>query len=116
MGLDMYARVYSKEDALSETSVVPNPQHPSIELYYWRKHYALHDWMEGLFRKKGGTGVFNCQLVLLTLDDLDELESNIKSNKFADSYDSHDADLQFVKKARDTIKSGNGMVYYDSWW
>lgn len=113
------------------------------ELFYWRKHPNLHGWMERLYYKKGGTeddglGGFNSgQSVVLTSEDLDNLESDIKADNLPftsgfffgksprpNSIDLEEQewylkqqaeDLEFVEKARRAIEEGK-TVYYTSWW
>lgn len=49
------------------------------QIHYWRKPLNLHGWMERLYHNKGGSNPdFNCNTVLLTPDDIDNLESAIK--------------------------------------
>lgn len=135
MGLDMYA--VSKAPGLAEGA-------PVNRLHYWRKHNALHGWMERLWESKGrpcvsgmedpspqdpypeGTS-FNCIALELTSEDLDKLEQDIKNKQLKPvegfffgntNYDpSEDAedDLKFVANARAAIERGE-KVYYDSWW
>ena len=95
------------------------------ELHYWRKHPNLHGWMENLYYAKGGNAdSFNCTNVLLSLDDLNNLEDDIKNGNlpdtsgffFGESGDGHDVDdLEFVRKAKEAITEGYS-VYYSSWW
>ena len=56
------------------------------EFSYWRKHNRLQGWMENLWRQKTGNteGEFNCQEVILSLEDLDELEKVIKDRNLLD--------------------------------
>ena len=139
MGLDMYAQAKDKngeEESLAD----------------WRKHNRLHGWMEDLWEDKGrpyegnlddlnngGMGEFNCVPVELTLEDLDQLESDINEKVLPetggfffgnDSFDWEDddgnkpkegdyyykkIDLQFIEDARKAINKGK-KVYYNSWW
>ena len=140
MGLDMYAYAVvdgGAKDGEEET------------LADWRKHNRLHGWMEELWIDKGKPnateesspmGDFNCVPVPITLDDLDQLESDInrkvlpqtggfffgddsyswdeddEGNKLSEGdYFHKETDLQFIKDARKAIKEGK-RVYYDSWW
>lgn len=122
MGLDMYALTR----AAKLPSHVDFEQEPGdMELHYWRKHPNLHGWMERLYRRKNGSDRdFNCANVELTLEDLDRLESDIRSGGlpptsgffFGSSDGSElDGDLQFIAKARAAIKAG-ASLYYTSWW
>ncbi len=124
MGLDMYA--FSTRFTPEQPVDFPIADDVQInELHYWRKHPNLHGWMEQLYRAKGGTGDnFNCDKVILTLDDLDALEQAIRNQTlphtvgffFGESdIESVEVDLEFVAKARDAIRDGL-TVFYDSWW
>lgn len=124
MGLDMYAfKTRHEIDGEVDFSV---PEGQSEEVFYWRKHPNLHGWMEDLYDKKGGQEEFNCVNVLLTEQDLDELEKDINGNAlpetagffFGKSYGSQEEkaeDLEFISQARSAIKDGY-KVYYTSWW
>tara|TARA_Y100001937_G_scaffold68322_1_gene93367 strand:+ start:1997 stop:2416 length:420 start_codon:yes stop_codon:yes gene_type:complete len=139
MGLDMYA--YAKDENGEDEHLAD-----------WRKHNRLHGWMEELWEDKGrpfqgnlddvenGFGSsFNCVPVELTLEDLEQLESDI-NQKFlpetqgfffgGDSFEWKDddgnklkegdyyyknTDLQFIEDARNAIEQGK-KVYYNSWW
>ena len=101
------------------------------EIAYWRKHRHLHNYMEKLYREKGGTAPsFNCTPVRLTPEDLNKLEDLIKSGGLKDygnpgfffgSWDLYEdieekkRDLVFILEARLAIEDGKS-VYYDSWW
>lgn len=121
MGLDMYAHTL---DASPATPVDFDVEHYG-ELHYWRKHPNLHGWMERLYREKGGRNAsFNCVNLLLTLDDLDRLEADVRARKLpptsgfffgaSDGSEIED-DLRFIAKAREAIEDGL-TVYYSSWW
>lgn len=120
MGLDMYAMVTTTQ-----------PEQPvdfeagdAEQLHYWRKHPDLHGWMENLYFEKGGTQTFNCRPVLLTPEDLDRLEADIRSKALPETTgfffgktdgSEHEDDLAFIAKARAAMAEGR-TVYYDSWW
>ena len=120
MGLDMYAMV---------TSIMPDKPvdfeaGDASQLFYWRKHPNLHGWMENLYYEKGGTETFNCRPVLLTPEDLDRLEADIRSTALPETTgfffgktdgSERDDDLAFIAKARAAMAEGF-TVYYDSWW
>lgn len=116
MGLDMYA----------------SRRAPRIsnELAYWRKHNRLHGWMEKLWRDKTGSeSVFNCEDVILELEDITNLEKDILNKELPesegfffgdDSYKDYEEyykedDLKFIKEAKQAIKEGDEVVY-SSWW
>lgn len=125
MGLDMYAFAVPKSAV--EDNFKFNIKF-SKELQYWRKHNALHSWMENLYRAKGGTEQsFNCTPVRLTKEDLNALIEDAKGHKlqsargffWGSQYDYNDEiankDIDFAYKALAEIDKGNA-VYYDSWW
>lgn len=135
MGLDMYAFSRMPMNQLSDeqkekimTDVIEHGEatNDPIEIAYWRKHNALHGWMERLYREKGGEDEFNCIDLLLTSEDLDRLEKDIKESKlypvegffFGGDYDpatENSKDIAFIRKAREELEEGN-EVYYTSWW
>lgn len=78
MGLDMYAYKTKQEIETEVDFTVDDEQ--AEDLHYWRKHANLHGWMEQLYMDKGGKEEFNCVPVLLTLNDLEQLEQDLKSN------------------------------------
>ena len=138
MGLDMFA-YRAKQTPLKETDdlfVSEKEEYIDLfskgysdheEFFYWRKHPNLHGWMEELYREKGGeSDTFNCTPVVLTTEDLDNLEAAIKGGKlpntngffFGESEGDEEEineDLRFVTEARNSIAEGY-TVWYDSWW
>ena len=143
MGLDQYAY------AVTEGGENDGEQ---LHLTDWRKHNRLQGWMEELWEEKGrpyqgnlddvenGFGSsFNCVPVELTLEDLNQLETDINEKVLpetggfffgGDSFDWEDddgnppkegdyyykkTDLQFIEDARKAINKGK-KVYYNSWW
>ena len=115
MGLDSFAKVRNPETG--EVS----------EIAYWRKHNALHGWMERLWRDQGGEGDFNCIPLELNEDQLDRLEQDILSDCLPETQgfffgsDSRFDDRKkeetsaFIQKARNALAEGM-QVAYDSWW
>lgn len=128
MGLDMVGWTIPAEYATSDVDVDRGEDAPErTEIAYWRKHPDLHEWMERLYLKKGGTDPeFNCNNVRLTLEDLDRLERDMahglpKSGGglfWGESAwsDEHETETrEFIAKAREAIAEGLA-VFYDSWW
>lgn len=122
MGLDQYAWKVAKENAISDLEIKKDC--PVEEIYYWRKVPNLQGWMENLYREKGGTKEFNCDVVKLTEEDLDELENAIKNDALPDTegpfFGKHyvedmDNIVEFIYKARKVLRNGD-CVYYSSWW
>ena len=122
MGLDMYA--YKRMNA--PASGVDFKEKEGDELFFnWRKHPNLHGWMQNLYTSKGGRNPkFNLATVVLTSDDLNDLERDVRMGRlphtvgffFGESRpeDAKD-DLQFITEARSVIASGHS-VFYTSWW
>ena len=82
MGLDMYACTTINPPRKPVDSTVG--QH--AELHYWRKHPNLHGWMEAIYRAKGGEDEnFNCVNLLLTAEDLDHLEADIRAGNLPEN-------------------------------
>jgi hypothetical protein len=138
MGLDMFS-YRAKQTPLKETDEIFGPENEQEvdesskgqfdheEFFYWRKHPNLHGWMEELYREKGGeSDTFNCTPVVLTTEDLDNLETAIKGGElpntngffFGESEGDEEEineDLRFVTEARNSIAEGY-TVWYDSSW
>lgn len=122
MGLDMLA--FTTTDTIDQTIDIKQISDNCVQLHCWRKHPNLHGWMEKLYRERGGTEVFNCLGIKLTLEDLDRLEVDLRNNAlphtegffFGQSMgDELEDDLDFVAKAKAAIASGK-TVLYGSWW
>ena len=126
MGLDMYAYVVPSTAYEGEVDF-ETPTRFREDLAEWRKHNALHGYMEMLYYLKGGKAEsFNCDNVNLTLDDLNELEKVVLSNSFektegfffgADTSDGFykEKDMKFIADAKIALSEGH-KVYYTSWW
>lgn len=96
------------------------PRVKKKEVFYWRKHHNLHQWMENLYRSKGGSeDSFNCASVRLTKEDIDDLEKDILSGSLPETWGNSDdrleEDVQFLLEARKFLKKGYA-IFYDSWW
>lgn len=102
MGLDMYAHAYPKKK--TGKVIIQDDEHPPEKLAYWRKHNALHNWMENHWNEmtfetyqtlcgfsnndlnqstfdEWKNGSFNC--INLPLDEaaLDKLADDIQNNR-----------------------------------
>ena len=125
MGLDMFA-FSTKAKPKTEVDFETKNFQPE-EIHYWRKHPNLHGWMQNLYDMKGGkNGDFNGDCVVLDMEDLDNLEHDLKQwdlpetqGFFFGNSESSDEelkdDLDFVSKAKEAINNGK-TVYYTSWW
>ncbi len=129
MGLDMYASRVNAKHAIDDFTLErdANDESYAEEIFYWRKHHALHGWMERLSRAKGGSAdSFNCVYVRLTMEDLDRLEKDVLGYRLPETQgfffgtnppdpDSVANDMQFIAKAKQAVAEGDA-VYYSSWW
>ena len=102
-----------------------------VEIAYWRKHNRLQGWMEERYANKGGKEEFNCVDLELTEEDITDLETAIEERELPetggfffgnDSYSDYEGeygyketDVDFIKKARQILESGNRVVY-SCWW
>ena len=129
MGLDQYAYVVKKTKSLQDIYDNDAKTRPFIvnnDFAYWRKNYELHDWMFELAKKKGFNGSdreFNCVMVRLGKEDIEELIKAIKKRKFSkerycdkETFEMEkERDLNFCGKALQMVIE-DFAVYYDSWW
>ena len=114
MGLDQFVSTYKE------------PEKEDIQ--YWRKHNAIHGWMQALWESRGGAGEFNYVPVRLYEEDLDQLELDIKNGNLPEttgfffgspshiqSEEEKKEDLEFVSTARKALKQGLVVEYNSSW-
>lgn len=121
MGLDQY--LYAAEESNTY-------EEDQIELGYRRKHPNLHGWMENLWKDKDlpvytYKDDFNGIELELTKEDIDKLEQDILNNQlpytegffFGKPSDEYykEADLEFIKKAREKLTEGFKIFYNSSW-
>ena len=99
----------------------------SKPFFYWAKNPCLYNWLENLYRLKGGDNVLNFHTIKLESEDIDKLEKDIESGKIVE-YDGYgdfftpfeynsmcqSLDLHFIKEAREEIEHGR-MVYVRNW-
>ena len=136
MGLDQYgyAVMPHKDNNDFEYAWQDNANPEAVVLIaQWRKHADLQGYMENLFYEKKEQagepvgydwGVFNCQPIRLTFQDLQDLEEAVRAQNlphtqgffFGESCD-EDAkdDLAFIEEAR-TAMANDMEIYYSSWW
>ena len=136
MGLDQYASArkgeptkleepytVTLEDGTTEDHVdYSNEWADSYDLADWRKHPNLQGFMEARWC---GDGDFNCAELILTLEDIDELEAAVRGGDLPDTGgfffggDSSDhykeQDLEFCEAARDALADGYTVIY-SSWY
>ena len=133
MGLDQYAHKVKRTYApTTKTETVR-----TTEFFYWRKHNALHGWMEKLHNSRQkiyfatdspiSSDDFNGVAVRLYEKDLDKLEQDVMTfnlpqtvgfffggDSVGDEYQKEQT-LEFLKKARKALAEGF-EVEYNSWW
>lgn len=138
MGLDQYLfkTKQTPEQVLSEDY----DSNQSKEIAYWRKHPNLQGYMKQVWEQKYqervkhlqetqensfGDNQFNCEKVILTIEDLDNWEKAVNNKEYPpttgfffgsekdEEYKEHD--LETIKEAREAINEGY-TIYYDSWW
>lgn len=130
MGLDMYAYTIEKRrvkiDNDNNSLIVINENLPQNQFMYWRKHYALHDWMKKLYVSRNGKEEFNCVKIILNKSDLLKLKEDVVNDnliKIKDDYYGNkeiyeqikEKDLKFIDIALSCIDD-DAIVYYDSWY
>lgn len=104
------------------------------EFFYWRKHPAIHSWMENLYYERGGKGTFNGIPIYLDKEHLRSLKRDIVRRRLnydaagfffgnsrnpdtQEGYIELRRDLEFVNKALQQIKENPDIVFvYDSSW
>ena len=127
MGLDQYAYAVMPHPNNTDLSYVWTHEQFEDKVFLiaqWRKHPNIQGWMEKLYESKGGEGVFNCQPVRVTFQDLVNLRHAVINEKlpvtqgffFGESLpEDREIDLKFIDDAMKAI--GQDMeIYYDSWW
>ncbi len=139
MGLDMYMFKHSPISNFDITKAMleyRDSDKPEL-LGTWRKNNRLHGAMKELWLKKTGqnddtNNLFNCRRVYLSVEDLDQLETDIKNKnlpycsgfyfgidfyKWPKNEQEQENELTFniFAKARKALADGD-LVYYNSWW
>jgi hypothetical protein len=135
MGLDMYVFMSTKDEVkVDDDLLITVFADNSDEFFYWRKHPAIHNWMEILYYDRGGEGTFNGVPVYLDKDTLRSLKRDIVRGKLnyeaagfffgssakpdtQEGYIRLRKDLEFVNNALQEIKQNSDVVFvYDSSW
>ncbi|MGN8833531.1 hypothetical protein ACTNDZ_13445 [Selenomonas montiformis] len=122
MGLDQFAYRVMKQNVIDDLTFkqeeIPEDGN-DMDFDYWRKFRSLNDWCYDLYRKKGGTGEFNCDNVRLTKDDLDDLYRAAQRDEFYQDTEERDMEyahlMNFIQNAKQAIAEGDA-VYYSNWW
>ena len=104
MGLDLSIYETTKRAYLSDFEI--DEYFAVEEIAYWGKNYELLDFMESLYRKKGGEGNLNMKNMVLTSEDLEET----MRQDFISEYDK-----ELLQYSLKRIKDGR-LVYFWAWW
>lgn len=141
MGLDQYAHTITKRgQSLREEmlKLSTNDERRAFhkennladevqQFAYWRKHANLNEWMTQLAVKRGVVKEafeFNCVDLVLTLDDIDELEKVVEGKSlphgagffWGQSHpEDEESDKEFIANARKAFAEGH-QVIYSCWW
>jgi hypothetical protein len=98
-----------------------------VAIANWRKHADLNAWMEDLYRRKGGTEVFNLVTMPIVRDDLLSLRQHLKDNGNAYAVrgegffwgetrpEDIENDHYFIERALKLIDEGYEIMY-SCWW
>jgi hypothetical protein len=126
MGLDMYA--FWTEGSDEENQKIHNEggEVATNELAYWRKVRQVHNFMEDIYKERGGTDTFNCIPLELTKNNLEALAAAMDCNELREDTgfffgdwnmdeESKEYTHKFIKEAIKLIDEGK-HVFYDSWW
>jgi hypothetical protein len=136
MGLDMYVFMSTKKEVKVDNNLLIKvfADTNSNEFFYWRKHPAIHSWMENLYYDRGGKGTFNGVPVYLDKDNLRSLKRDIVRGRLnyaaagfffgnsskpdtQEGYIRLRRDLEFVNNALKEIKQNSDTIFvYDSSW
>ena len=109
---------------LDQTAYTKDKDGQQCEIAYWRKHNALDGWMESRWRSKGNDHSWNNQEAELTLEDIKDLEEDVRSDNLpettgffygADSrFDEFKKEqtLEFIEDAKVLLEQGE-KIYYE---
>lgn len=123
MGLDQFAFFRSKKEmeALNKIGEIPEEWRRPEDMYF-RKNRHLEGYMANIWHKRGNTGEFNCEDLILTREDIEGLtKDNLDDNSYGFFWGEHSLEddwkeiAKFKKRALDAIDSGCTVVY-SSWW
>jgi hypothetical protein len=120
MGLDAWAFA-TRSDLIGDAVVdFDVPEAATTTLTRWRSHYLLHEWMDRLYRARGGRdAAFSCVNVRVEAADLDALEecaADIWATGGDETWPDYEpahrrADAEFLAAARRAIAEGLAVVY-----
>lgn len=111
MGLDQY--IYA----------INNNNGEKQEIYYWRKNYHLHKWIEDLYKSKHNRDIDIYDDIFLEEEDIEKFKNDVNNNMSGDinnffgEYDQYDKnlDLEFIEIAYKYLNN-NFQIYYSASW
>ena len=123
MGLDQFAYSLPTDNARSEVDfdIDAVPKNERKQIHHWRAHFNLDVWMAELYRQKDGDDDdFDQSSLLLTLEDINELERAIVADDLPymsglNNAERREDDLEFIRKTREEFAKGRTIAYY-AWW
>jgi hypothetical protein len=135
MGLDQHA--YAVTPEVAHLALITERELTALEMNLvtegkvaianWRKHADLNQWMQDLYIRKGGDGVFNLVPLVLVRDDLLSLRQHLKDNGNAYAHrgsgffwgETQPEDIAndhyFIERALKLIDEGYEVIY-SCWW
>lgn len=135
MGLDSYAYLCKKKREVDKDLYIGQGELSGLdelkvdyivvdeEFDYWRKYYSIHKFMQDVAHRKGKMQAndFNCVCLRLSLEDIKDLESDVKHDRLDYSWDLWDKKdekkhiLTFCSLAKAAFKKGYDIFYDSSW-
>ena len=116
MGLDMYFNARNKDGKQDET------------IYYFRKHSDLNGWLQDKWLEEDYTRDpedFNCDMLQITEDIVNELEEYINNGKFerysgffwgqSTLYDWEETKENLIPILREYLREGYEIYYSANW-
>lgn len=118
MGLVMYAFKTLYQPECKINFKVPK-EILAIEMFCWIKEGNLDNWMQKLYENNGGKEEFNRINILLTKEDLYQLQKDLLNNnsyfvKYCSQEEINEY-LQFITVALKNIQEGYSIYYQNSW-
>jgi hypothetical protein len=120
MTLQMYALSFSKAPSRNVDF-----REWGVRIHEWSDHDRLHDWMQSLYRRKGGRAwQFRNRMLVLDAADIDDLGHLIAARYFISPGQINDQamadaiigrDLEFIDRAHRVINCNHTVAYCACW-
>lgn len=128
---ELQSAVKSYAEAVANGETVED--YEPINIGYWRKHSDLQGYMEDLYINKGGTEEFNCEDLILSKEDCEDIieysrqrfqrssqgieDEHTTGFFFGETQDSDWADtIDIFNKVLAETDWEHETIYYSSWW